>query len=273
MSSTVFCSLTDAEWCEAAAAGLAPSERGRLQQAAGEVAAVLQDHPADTGERLADHAACVAVILADLGADASTRISAVLSVLPQALGDAAVEQTAAMRRDYGPEVVTLVQGTRALLRLGAIAGQTNDTVVAGTDQKEMQRKMLLAMAADLRIVLMRLASRLQTLRWHARSKTPCPDALATETLSLYTPLANRLGIWQLKWEMEDLAFRFLHPGTYREIATKLENKRAEREALIASVMDMLKDVLAQEGITAEVSGRPKHIYSIWNKMRNKDLAF
>lgn len=272
-ASTGFYSLTDHHWLDEAADGLAADDKALLDQAAREVAPVLQDQLADTGERLADHAACVALILARLGADAATRISAVLSVLPQALGDEAREQTAAMRHEYGAEVVTLVQGTRALLRLGAIAGQASDTVVAGSDQKEMQRKMLLAMAADLRIVLMRLASRLQTLRWYARSKTPCPDALAQETFSLYTPLANRLGIWQLKWEMEDLAFRFLHADIYREIAAKLDNRRAEREALITEVMDTLRAVLIREGMQPQVSGRPKHIYSIWNKMRNKQIAF
>src|SRR5690606_39833240 len=90
---------------------------------------------------------------------------------------------------------------------------------------------LLAMAADLRIVVLRLASRLQSLRWHAASKTPYPVEAARETMELYTPLANRLGIWQLKWEMEDLAFRFTEPETYRDIARQLESKRAEREAL------------------------------------------
>src|SRR3546814_12169471 len=94
--------------------------------------------------------------------------------------------------------------------------------------------MLLAMAAGLLIVVMRLSSRLQSLRWFASSKTPCPVGFARETMELYTPLANRLGIWQIKWEMEDLAFRFLHPDTYKAIARQLEEKRVEREAFIAA---------------------------------------
>src|SRR5690606_40148261 len=102
---------------------------------------------------------------------------------------------------------------------------------------------------------------------YAASKVPCPPALAKETLELYTPLANRLGIWQLKWEMEDLAFRFLEPETYKSIARQLEEKRVEREAFIAKVVGILQDALADANIPAKVTGRPKHIYSIWNKMR------
>src|SRR5699024_2673351 len=134
-------------------------------------------------------------------------------------------------------------------------------------------QMLLAMAADLRIVLMRLASRLQTLVWYAQEKVPCPQALAQETLSLYTPLANRLGVWQIKWEMEDLAFRFLHPQTYKKIARQLEEKRAERETFIAEMIEIIQSSLEKAGISARVTGRPKHIYSIWNKMQNKNLQF
>src|SRR5699024_9611548 len=109
----------------------------------------------------------------------------------------------------------------------------------------------LAMAADLRIVVMRSASRLQTLKWYASSRTPCPPALARETLELYTPLANRLGIWQLKWEMEDLAFRFLEPDTYKSIAQQLEEKRVEREAFIAEVVGILTNALRDANIPAK----------------------
>src|SRR5690606_8904372 len=118
-----------------------------------------------------------------------------------------------------------------------------DSATSGSDQKEKQRKMLLAMAADLRIVLIRLASRLQSLRWMALTKINCPPGFARETMELYAALANRLGIWQLKWEMEDLAFRFLEPDTYRTIAKRLEEKRVEREAFIAAVVKKLEDEL------------------------------
>src|SRR5690606_30663204 len=200
-----------------------------------------------------------------------TRASALLAVLP-ADGSRDPGQDA-MRKDFGSAVVSLVQGTRALLRLGHMAAQARDSAAAGTDQKEMQRKMLLAMAADLRIVVMRLASRLQSLRWYASSRKPCPRSFALETMELYTPLANRLGIWQVKWEMEDLAFRFLEPDIYKGIARQLEEKRVEREAFIDDVRARLRAALEEAGIRAELSGRPKHIYSIWNKMRIRHREF
>src|SRR5690606_8876220 len=183
------------------------------------------------------------------------------------------KQKSPMLKVFGAEIASLVQGTRSLLRLGLLAGRSRDESADPQDQKEMQRKMLLAMAADLRIVLLRLASRMQSLRWYAESRTPCPAEFARETMELYAPLANRLGIWQLKWEMEDLAFRFLEPDTYKSIARQLEERRTERETFIAEVVEELRTMLADANIRASVTGRPKHIYSIWNKMRIKNLSF
>ncbi|MEK7361048.1 MAG: HD domain-containing protein, partial [Pseudomonadota bacterium] len=134
-------------------------------------------------------------------------------------------------------------------------------------------KMLLAMVEDIRVVLVRLASRTQTLRFLARS----PDALrrpyAQETLDIFAPLANRLGIWQLKWEMEDYAFRYLEPELYLKIASMLDEKRDEREGFIADALSALEAELRAAGVRAEVQGRPKHIYSIYSKMRGKGLDF
>lgn len=264
----------NAEWLALATTGLDADGCKLLARASQWVSQPLQGLIAKTGEPLAEHSAAVVRILAELGTDAATRASALITVLPVATGVTGAAATQeALRKQFGSEVVSLVQGTRALLRLGDLAGQANDTAAHGSDQKEMQRKMLLAMAADLRIVLMRLASRLQSLRWHASSKTPYPASLARETMELYTPLANRLGIWQLKWEMEDLAFRFLEPDTYKTIARQLEEKRIEREAFIVAAVTALQSALAEAHIAAEVTGRPKHIYSIWNKMRVKHLEF
>ncbi len=257
------------EWFQAARGGLADADAAILRQAADWVREPLRGARASTGEALDAHAAAVVLILRDLDSDAATRAAALLAVQPVPAGE--LSRADPLRKVFGAEITTLVQGVRALLRLGAVAGRAGD--VSGTDQKEMQRKMLLAMAADLRIVLMRLASRLQSLRWHAASRTPCPPEFARETMALYTPLANRLGIWQLKWEMEDLSFRFLQPDTYKTIARQLEEKRAERETFIEDVMARLRAALAEAGIRAELSGRPKHIYSIWNKMRVKHLEF
>jgi GTP pyrophosphokinase len=133
--------------------------------------------------------------------------------------------------------------------------------------------MLLAFSRDLRVVLLRLASRLQTLRFHAATKTPCPEALAAETLQVFAPLANRLGIWQIKWELEDLSFRFSDPDHYRAIARMLDERRADREARVESLRAVLGADLAARGLQAEVQGRPKHLYSIWKKMARKNLDF
>ena len=133
--------------------------------------------------------------------------------------------------------------------------------------------MLLAFSRDLRVVMLRLASRLQTLRFFAASKLPVPDGIALEALQVFAPLANRLGIWEIKWEMEDLAFRFQDPDTYRQVARLLDEKRAEREAYVERMRAQLEADLNASGINAKVSGRPKHIYSIVKKMRGKSLGF
>jgi GTP pyrophosphokinase len=216
------------------------------------------------------HALHTALILAEFQADGVSRASALLMALPLAK----LNQTDQLSRDYGKEVSQLVRGALSLVRLTQLTRQAQSHEKADVaSQKEMLRKMLLAMAADLRIVLIRLGSRLQTLRWHAAHKIPCDLGLAKETLELYAPLASRLGIWQIKWEIEDLAFRFTEPETYKKIAKQLEEKRVERETFIRETVAQLQASLKEMGIDAEVSGRPKHIFSIWNKMRNKHLDF
>lgn len=250
--------------------GLGADDQALLQKVLDWAQPQFADRQATTGERLIDHALGTARVLAEMHADVATRAAALLIALPEALP---TKQMDPVTQQFGTEIGKLVTGTRALLRLGTIAGGASQVATDSAGQKEKLRKMLLAMAADLRIVLIRLASRLQTLRWHASSKTACDPAMARETLDLYTPLANRLGIWQVKWEMEDLAFRFTDPVRYKEIAGLLEEKRVEREKFIARTVGQLTEALQKMGIAADVSGRPKHIYSIYNKMRHKQLAF
>ncbi len=235
----------------------------------------LGDRCTPTGERLMDHALGSASILSGMQADPATRTAALLvsssEILQPDLNRG--RHTDPIKEQFGAEVARLVQGARELLRLSGIASGASDGSEDAPLQKEMLRKMLLAMAADLRIVLLRLASRLQTLRWHASAKVPCSPNFARETLDLYTPLANRLGIWQIKWEMEDLAFRFTEPTRYKEIAGLLEEKRIEREQFIAQTVHQLSAALKKMEIVADITGRPKHIYSIYNKMRQKELHF
>lgn len=231
-----------------------------------------------SGELLADHAAGTASIVVKLNVDPPAVLAAALFALTPHLTDP--EHLIAER--FGEEVGQLVGDVRKLLRLGTVSLKAASTALpeAGRDaqaarraQIEALRKMLLAFAQDIRVVLIRLASRLQTLRYYAAAKLSPGPEVAHETLEIYAPLANRLGIWQLKWELEDLAFRFQDPDTYKRIAKLLDEKRVERETYVAQAIGRLQEELAAAHIEAEVSGRPKHIYSIWRKMRGKALDF
>ncbi len=170
----------------------------------------------------------------------------------------------------GETVVDLVVGANALPRPGEepdLDGVHPDPGV----QAENIRKMLLALVEDIRTIVMRLADELLRLRELKTASVDEQQRAARRVLEIYAPLANRLGIWQLKWELEDLAFRYAHPETYREIAQALNEKRREREAYIAAVIEELRALLEGNGIVAQVKGRPKHIYSIWKKMQRKDV--
>jgi GTP pyrophosphokinase len=163
----------------------------------------------------------------------------------------------------------------ALSRLGELGLPRNWSPTQGLDarQAETLRKMLLAVVSDPRLVLARLAEELVGLR-HARETSPEErERLAVEARAIFAPLANRLGVWQLKWELEDLAFRYLEPEEYRRIAAELNERRADRERYIETLCALLRGELEQAGVRAEVYGRPKHMYSIYRKMARKQLAF
>ncbi len=231
------------------------------------VAPLYTDRKLRTGEPFLAHADGLVDIVRPLRDDADLLAAAYLFGVYDVLRDA----DDFIRTRFGGTVAQLVTDLRVLMRLSE---RTRGR--AGADaasEADALRKMLLAMVNDLRVVILRLASRLQTLRWFAETKQPGAEDFARETMQLYAPLASRLGIWQLKWELEDLAFRFIEPETYKQVARWLEAKRVEREALIERSIARLQKVLADAGVDAEVSGRPKHIYSIWNKMRTKSLAF
>jgi GTP pyrophosphokinase len=223
-----------------------------------------------SGEPILAHAQGTLAILEALNVDEATRVAAVLF----GLGESGCSLES-IDTDFGDEVRTLVAGMRQLLRLKDLTlkdlGGGSDRV--GGDELETLRRMTLAMASDIRVVLLRLASRLQTLRFHAETKQPPETGIARETLEVLAPLANRLGLGQLKWELEDLAFRFLQPEVYRNIARQLEERRTERESFVRDAVERLRQALLAEGVRAEVTGRPKHIHSIWNKMRSKGLDF
>jgi GTP pyrophosphokinase len=218
-----------------------------------------------SGEPIVSHALGMLAILDRLRVDEPTRVAAVLFGLGEAVSSEAIESR------FGPEVRTLADGMRQLLRLKDRTLRVKGSSSGG--ELETLRRMMLAMASDIRVVLLRLASRLQTMRWYAESKAPADPAIARETLEVLTPLANRLGLGQLKWELEDLAFRFLEPDTYKSIAKLLEERRIEREAFVATAIGRLRAELSAQGLHAEVTGRPKHIRSIYQKMRAKGLRF
>lgn len=232
------------------------------------VESLYVDRALHTGEPFQQHAEGVAAIVAGLRDDPELIAAAYLFGVHSVLRD----PEDWLRARFGQGVTELVGDLRQLLKLSErTRSQEGESAIV--TQPEALRRMLLAMCKDLRVVLLRLASRLQTLRWFAASKREGAEVYARETLALYSPLANRLGIWQLKWELEDLSLRFIEPETYKRIAKLLEEKRVERLGFIDEAVAAVRQLLADNGIAAEVNGRPKHIYSIWNKMRAKGLAF
>jgi GTP pyrophosphokinase len=219
-----------------------------------------------TGEPIWPHALGLSAGLASIGADSAAQAAGVLFAVPKMLAGQ-VREPDRLAAEFGEEIAGLAAGVEKLYQLRVL------TRASAGEQNEILRKMVLGMVEDIRVVLIRLASRTQTLRWFAKNEHPERTAYARETLDIYSPLANRLGVWQLKWELEDLSFRFLEPALYKKIAQMLDERRLEREQYIAGAMATLGRALEAAGIKGEVAGRPKHIYSIWNKMRTKQVDF
>ncbi|MFM5360797.1 GTP diphosphokinase [Aeromonas veronii] len=176
-----------------------------------------------------------------------------------------------MDEDFGSKIAKLVEG---VLEMEAIRSlQTLHRSETSPEQVDNVRRMLLAMVEDVRAVVIKLAERIACLREAKTADEETRVLMAQEITNIYAPLANRLGIGQLKWELEDLAFRYLHPDTYKQIAKQLDEKRLDRERYIREFVQSLRDALKEAGVDAEVYGRPKHIYSIWRKMQKKHLEF
>lgn len=174
---------------------------------------------------------------------------------------------------FGPEVSRLVESMRKIRRLKEIHRAAAEDHAGGQQgQIEILRRMTMAMSVDIQVVLIRLASRLQTLRQHVADHDVPEASISRETLDVLAPLANRLGLWQLKWELEDLSFRFLWPDEYKRLAKQLEERRVEREDFVEAALQRLRTELERAGIEAELSGRPKHLFSIRSKMRRKGLT-
>lgn len=243
------------------------AEAGQLARARAFAEPLLTGQVLDTGEDALAHAEGVARILLGIGAAPSMAAAAYLVYA----GDYLAKPDEVVHKAFGPSYAGLVAHTRKLVQIQRAAREARVEDEKRAEQTERVRKMLLAFSRDLRVVLLRLASRLQTLRHYATSKQPCPMLLARESMQVFAPLASRLGIWQIKWEMEDLAFRFLEPDHYHRVARLLDEKRVEREQGVEAFRRLLSEELARAGLKAEVQGRPKHLYSIWKKMRGKGL--
>ena len=239
-----------------------------LQRAREFAAPLLEGHRLDTGEDALAHADGIVRILDGIAAAPSLRVAAYLMYA----GDHLQRPEQEIGETFGTSYAELVGHTRRLVQAQRSLRDAQVEAQRRALQTERVRKMLLAFAGDLRVVLLRLASRLQTLRWHAAAKRECPGALAREALEVFAPLANRLGIWQIKWELEDLAFRFLQPDEYHRVAALMDGKRREREAAVDAARAQLAAEMAAAGVRCEVHGRPKHLYSVWKKMRGKGLG-
>jgi RelA/SpoT family (p)ppGpp synthetase len=230
------------------------------------------DQTRKTGGPYIQHPLAVAFLLADLGMDPDT-IAA--GLLHDVVEDTEVDLEI-LAQEFGPDVASLVDG---VTKLEQIEQEQIDRFnkmgerLRDEQESESLRKMFIAMAEDIRVVIIKLADRLHNMR----TLDPLPPerrkTFARETLEIFAPLANRLGVWQWKWELEDLSLRYLDPATYAEIASLIKERRPEREAGIQRHVQVLKQRLTEEDIEAEITGRPKHIYSIYNKMGRKGVPF
>ena len=219
-----------------------------------------------TGVPLMHHATGTAAILMSLNLDAETIAATILYATPRHIDN--WQET--LKSRFGQSITNLVAGLMQIEQVqafGALEPVNQKDKDAKNQQVESLRKMLLAMVQDIRVVLIKLAERTQTLRSLASVDSAMQQQIAKEIQGVYAPLANRLGVWQLKWEMEDLSLRYLEPQLYKEVAKSLDARRLDREQYIQHVEQQLRQKLTQAGIKAEVTGRPKHIYSIINKMR------
>ncbi len=228
-----------------------------------------------SGEPYVTHPLATARILADLHLDAAAIAAALLHDVPEDTGVPLQK----LEEEFGPEIAKLVDGVTKLSRINWDVIEENKRRMGKQSEDELNawaenvRKMFLAMADDIRVVLIKLADRLHNMSTLIYLQPNKRRQIAQETLEIYAPLASRLGIWQMKWQLEDMAFRHIEPQKYKEIASLLAGRREAREKYITGVIDTLQQELVRSGINADISGRPKHIYSIYRKMQNRGVDF
>ncbi|MBK6615684.1 bifunctional (p)ppGpp synthetase/guanosine-3',5'-bis(diphosphate) 3'-pyrophosphohydrolase [Ottowia sp.] len=255
------------------ATGDAGMEAGVRDRARAFAEPLLAGEIAASGENLLAHADAVAAVLAGIGGSEAIQAAVYLSYASGQLH----RPEEVIGKAFGESFAHLAVETSKLERVQQRSRASRHELPQDSDhagqQTEFVRKMLLAFSRDLRVVLLRLASRLQTLRYCTAARQPLSPSLLRESHEVFAPLANRLGIWQIKWEMEDLIFRAQEPDTYKLVASLLDEKRVEREAALEQRRAEIEAALRAQGIDAMVSGRPKHISSIVRKMRGKGLDF
>lgn len=266
-------------WLDALSASLTPAGIEPIRLACEFAESLYGGKTTPLGTPLLQHALGTASILLGMHLDHDTVIAAILHAVPECMDDWQGVVTAR----FGHNITVLVEGiSRMQLRHITVQSHVRQLKEmppgkSGKDEAAQQieslRKMLLAMVEDIRVVLIKLAERTQTLRNLSSADADTQQCVAQEAHSLFAPLANRLGVWQLKWELEDLSVRYLEPALYKKVARLLDERRLDRERYITDVIARLQQALAQAGIHAEVTGRPKHIYSIINKMKRKHIDF
>jgi len=256
------------DWLASVLPGRPEAEKEILRRAVSFASRAHAGQRRISGEPYVQHTLAVARTLADLGLDHETLAAAILHDVVEDTGVSLED----LKQEFGPRIAELVDGVTKMKVIQEFQSQPEGSRHEHA-QAESLRKMLLAMAEDVRVVLIKLADRLHNMRTLGVLPEDKQRRIARETMDIFAPLANRLGIWQMKWELEDLAFRYLEPATYKRIAGLLAERRVDREAYIEQFVATLARELEKSGIAAEVSGRPKHIYSIWRKMQRKGKDF
>jgi len=250
---------------------LSPSDRALLERAYNLAVKAHRGQKRASGEPYVNHCLAVATILAELGAP--------IPVVAAGLLHDTVEDTSVTLKDladeFGPEVAGLVDGVTKLTQLPRVTRrERKDERTSRVElAKETLRKTFLAMGDDVRVVMIKLADRLHNMRTLSHLPSEKHTRIAQETLEIFAPLANRLGIWQMKGELEDLSFRYVYPDRYKAIAQSVAERRVDREKALQAICERLHQELTEASIRAEVTGRPKHLYSIYRKMERKGVPF
>ena len=253
------------QWLEGLPAEFGKADRDYLRKAGLLALQANAKRRSVSGENLIRHALSVAEILSGLRLDRETLAAAILLGV-RSHNEISLDQLIAQ---FGDSTARMVDDLDRISKLTEISASSSPTTEK--EHAENLRRLLLGIAEDVRVVLVVVAERLHLMRIARELSDDIRKRLAEETRDIYAPLANRLGIWQIKWELEDLVLRFLHPEEYKQIASQLDGRRADRERFINEVIELLHEKFREVGIQAEISGRPKHIYSIWRKMQRKSV--